>query len=166
MKGSIIGTSIIELVLAGIVILIGAFFLSNLFGGSISSDDRNIFTIRDIASYSNDLPSGKCASIDDFFIDQGFRIEKIENKLNLVKEKDNKILTELKVNKNFYISDQDKFNTINNDFPINIDFSEKIEKRTCLCNNDGIIKISLMPYQYGIASGCGIAGDSLSEAVF
>ena len=61
MKGSIIASSIIELVIAGIVILIGSFLLSNLFGGFIDSEDENVFTVRDLATFTDSVSKNKCA---------------------------------------------------------------------------------------------------------
>ena len=79
-RGRIIASSIIELVIAGMVILIGAFLLSNLFGGLTEGEDLNINTAQDIAYYADELPKGKCAQLDNFFIDEGYRIENNENK--------------------------------------------------------------------------------------
>ena len=160
-RGSIIASSIIELVIAGMVILIGAFLLSNLFGGLTEGEDLNINTAQDLAYYADELPKGKCAQLDNFFIDEGYRIENNDNKIILSKSGEENPITEIESRKKFEISDQDTYNTVGNDFPINIDYSQKIEERTCLCNNDGTMYLSRMPYQYGIASGCGLFKDSI-----
>ncbi len=162
-RGSIIASSIIELVIAGMVILIGAFLLSNLFGGLTEGEDLNINTAQDIAYYADELPKGKCAQLDNFFIDEGYRIENNENKIILSKFDEENSITEIESRKKVVILDQDTYNTVGNDFPINIDYSQKIEERTCLCNNKGIMYLSKMPYQYGIASGCAFGGQGLTD---
>ena len=98
-RGSIIASSIIELVIAGMVILIGAFLLSNLFGGLTEGEDLNINTAQDIAYYADELPKGKCAQLDNFFIDEGYRIENNENKIILSKFDEENSITEIESRK-------------------------------------------------------------------
>jgi len=160
MKGSITAYSIIELVIAGMVVLIGGFLLSNLFGGLIENDDESIFTIRDLAAFSDSLSKDKCADFD-FLIKEGFRMEHISGKLSLIEEGKSDPVNSVSMKKSVRISDNDLFNSINNEFPINIDFTRKIDTRACVCNDGGTIILSKMPYQYGIASGC-----SIGEAIF
>jgi len=160
MRGSIIASSIIELVIAGMVILIGSFLVSNLFGGFIDSEDDNIFTVRDLSFFTDSVKKDNCAELE-FFLDKGYKIEHLSNKLNLIKDGTEKPITSVDMKRNIIVKDNDFFNTIQGELPINIDFSKEIDSRACICNDDGNIVLSKMPYQYGIASGC-----SITEVIF
>tara|TARA_B100000085_G_scaffold101025_1_gene91882 strand:- start:62 stop:559 length:498 start_codon:yes stop_codon:yes gene_type:complete len=163
MKGSIIASSIIELVIAGIVILIGSFLLSNLFGGFIDSEDENVYTVRDLASFTDSVSKNKCAEMD-FNLKSGYRIEHNSNKLELIKDGNDGPVTSVKMKRSIMVIDNKIYNTIESNLPINVDFSRDISARSCVCNNDGKVTLSKMPYQYGIASGCSLI-DTVSGAV-
>jgi len=156
MKGSITAYSIIELVIAGMVVLIGGFLISNLFGGLVDDNDESIFTIRDMASYTDSIKKNSCADFE-FNLKQGYKIEHTSSKLNLIQEGKSEPLTSVSMKKKINIADNEYFNSFGNILPINKDYSKKIETRACICNDDGKIILSKMPYQYGIASGCSIS---------
>ncbi len=166
---------IISIAMTVVFVIAGAYLVSTIF--SPSGEEYGIMAMRDIASFTNKIDTkddGFFTQISesnckDFRINvpKGFRIGLDGEKIIL--EKDGiGIINSVNMPHELFVPDEldedDDFNSRNNNFPINHDFSDNIDEEVCICKKGGKNIMFPQPKALGIIEYCNSGANILSNA--